>query len=81
MLKAMIGSIVSKHMSKKIDSWTIKEEDITDLLKEIRIALLDADVNLLVVKDFIKDIRQKSVGRVVNHGEDHQQVIISIIKE
>jgi signal recognition particle subunit SRP54 len=42
---------------------------------------LDADVNLLVVKDFIKSIRQKSVGQIVNQGEDHQQVMIRIIKD
>jgi signal recognition particle subunit SRP54 len=43
--------------------------------------LLDADVNLLVVKDFIKSIRQKSVGRVINQGEDPEQVLLTIIKE
>jgi signal recognition particle subunit SRP54 len=42
---------------------------------------LDADVNLLVVKDFIKNIRQKAVGRVINQGEDPEQVLITIIKE
>ena len=50
MFKAMIGSIVSKQMSKKLKNATIAEEDIKELLSEIRIALLDADVNLLVVK-------------------------------
>jgi signal recognition particle subunit SRP54 len=43
--------------------------------------LLDADVNLLVVKSFIKNIRQKAVGRVINQGEDPEQVLITIIKE
>jgi signal recognition particle subunit SRP54 len=42
---------------------------------------LDADVNLLVVKDFIKNIRHQAVGRVINQGEDPEQVLITIIKE
>lgn len=77
----MIASIVAKHFKKKLDNWTIKEEDINEVLKQIRIALLDADVNLLVVKDFIKSIREQSVGRVINPGEDAEQVLLTIIKE
>jgi signal recognition particle subunit SRP54 len=50
-------------------------------LKQIRITLLDADVNLLVVKDFIKNVRQQVVGRVIAQGEDPEQVLIAIIKE
>lgn len=81
MFKTVLSSIVTKHFRKKLDSWTIKEEDVTEVLKQIRIALLDADVNLLVVKSFIKNIRQKAVGRVINQGEDPEQVLITIIKE
>ena len=81
MFKAMIGSIVTKHFKKKLNDWTLKEEDITEVLKQIRIALLDADVNLLVVKDFIKSIRQKAVGRVINKGEDPENVLLGIVKD
>jgi signal recognition particle subunit SRP54 len=42
---------------------------------------LDADVSLLVVKDFIKNIRQKAVGRIINQGEDPEQVLLTIIKD
>lgn len=81
MFKAMIGSIVTKHFKKKLNDWTLKEEDITEVLKQIRIALLDADVNLLVVKDFIKNIRQKTIGRVIGKGEDPENVLLGIVKE
>ncbi|MDR1234984.1 MAG: signal recognition particle protein [Mycoplasmataceae bacterium] len=81
MFKTLLSSIVAKHFKKKLDSWTIKEEDVTEVLKQIRIALLDADVNLLVVKEFIKNIRQKAVGRVINQGEDPEQVLLAIIKD
>ena len=81
MIKSFISNIVAKHMSKKLNDMYIKEEDITELLKQIRITLLEADVNLLVVKDFIKNIRQKSVDKMVPQGMDPQQFILTIIKE
>lgn len=80
MFKALISSIVARHFKKKLDSWTIHEEDVTEVLKQIRITLLDADVNLLTVKDFIKSIRQEVVGKTINPGEDPQQVLLNIIK-
>ncbi|MDR0545792.1 MAG: signal recognition particle protein [Mycoplasmataceae bacterium] len=80
MLKALISSLVAKHFKKKLDSWTIHEEDVTEVLRQIRITLLDADVNLLVVKDFIKSIRQEAVGKTIDPGQDPQQVLLSIIK-
>lgn len=81
MLKTMITSIVTKSMRKKLASQVIQEEDVIEVLKEIRIALLDADVNLQVVKNFIKSVREKSVGQTVDVGQDPQQIFLTIIKE
>ena len=81
MLKSFISNIVAKHMSKKLNDMYIKEEDITELLKQIRISLLEADVNLLVVKDFIKNIRAQAVEQIVPKGMDPQQFMLTIIKE
>lgn len=81
MLKAMIGSIVSKQMSKKLKNATIVEEDIKELLSEIRIALLDADVNLLVVKKFIKNIKEKTIGLYVEANQKPADLVLKIIKD
>lgn len=81
MLKSMISSIVSKSMKKKLIDSTIKEEDIVDVLKQIRISLLDADVNLGVTKTLLKNIREAAVGTVVDPGRDADQVLLLIIKE
>ncbi len=81
MLKSFISNIVAKHMSKKLNDMYIKEEDIAELLKQIRISLLEADVNLLVVKDFIKNIRVQAVEQIVPKGMDPQQFMLTIIKE
>jgi signal recognition particle subunit SRP54 len=40
----------------------LTEENIKDSLREVRIALLEADVNYLVVKDFLEKVRQKALG-------------------
>lgn len=81
MLKSFISNIVAKHMSKKLNGMYIKEEDITELLKQIRISLLEADVNLLVVKDFIKNIRSQAIEQMVPNGMDPQQFMLTIIKD
>lgn len=80
MFKSMISSIVSKNMKKKLDNSTIKEEDIVDVLKQIRISLLDADVNLLVTKNFIKNIREKAIGTIVDPGQKPDEIFLTIIK-
>ena len=43
----MISGIVQRNLKNKVLKSTIKEEDVKDVLREIRIALLDADVNIL----------------------------------
>jgi signal recognition particle subunit SRP54 len=81
MLKTMVGNIVAKHFKKKLDGLTIKEEHITDVLREIRIALLDGDVNLQVVKNLIKSVKEKTIGTTIQPGTNSQNFLLSIIKE
>ncbi|MEG2802275.1 MAG: signal recognition particle protein [Malacoplasma sp.] len=81
MFKSMISSIVSKNMKKKLEDSTIKEEDIVEVLKQIRISLLDADVNLLVTKNFIKNIREKAIGKIVEPNIKPDEFLLTIIKD
>ena len=80
-LKTMISGIIARNMKHKLTSWTITEEDITEVLKQIRIALLDADVNLIVVKNFIKKVRERAVGYVMEKGQEADKVLLNIVKE
>ena len=62
--KSMLGKIIFKNIKKKLDNLTISEEDITETLKQIRIELLNADVNILVIKMEIQPemiIRSKNI--------------------
>ncbi|MDE7433544.1 MAG: signal recognition particle receptor subunit alpha, partial [Mycoplasmoidaceae bacterium] len=80
MLKTKLSGIVLNHMKKKLINSTITEEDIAEVLKQIRIALLDADVSLIVAKNFIKNVKAKAVGQVLDKGEDPEQFMLRIIK-
>lgn len=59
----------------------LKEQDVDIALKEIRLALLEADVNFKVVKDFIQRIREKAVGKEVLESLTPGQQVIKIVNE
>ena len=59
----------------------LKEEDVELALKEIRLALLEADVNFRVVKDFIQKIKEKAIGREVLESLTPGQQVIKIVNE
>jgi signal recognition particle subunit SRP54 len=60
---------------------TITEENIGEALKEIRIALLEADVNLNVVKDLIEHIRAKALGQEVLTALSPTEQVIKIVRD
>lgn len=59
----------------------LKEDDVDAALKEIRLALLEADVNFRVVKDFIQHIRDRAVGKDVLESLSPAQQVIKIVHE
>ncbi len=59
----------------------LKEEDVELALKEIRLALLEADVNFKVVKDFVQKIREKAVGKEVLESLTPGQQVVKIVNE
>ncbi|MDZ4743617.1 MAG: signal recognition particle protein [Verrucomicrobiota bacterium] len=59
----------------------ISENNIGDALREVRMALLDADVNFQVVKDFIERVKEKSLGAEVIKSVSPGQQIIKIIHD
>jgi signal recognition particle subunit SRP54 len=60
---------------------TITEENINDALREIRLALLEADVNLTVVKELIEHIRVKSLGQEVMTALSPTEQVIKIVRD
>jgi signal recognition particle subunit SRP54 len=59
----------------------LKEEDVVAALKEIRMALLEADVNFKVVKDFAERIRERAVGKEVIDSITPGQQVVKIVHD
>ena len=76
-LTEKLESIFKKLKGKGL----LKEEDIEVALKEIRLALLEADVNFKVVKDFVQKIKEKAIGKEVLESLTPGQQVIKIVNE
>lgn len=59
----------------------LKEEDVDAVLKEVRLALLEADVNFRVVKDFIQKVKEKAVGVEVLESLTPGQQVVKIVND
>ena len=59
----------------------LTEEDVKAALKEVKMALLEADVNFKVVKQFIKDVQERAIGQDVMSGLNPGQMVIKIVNE
>ena len=68
-------------MSKLRRKPKVTEADLKETMREIRLALLEADVNFTVVKDFVKQIRERATGTDVLQGLNPAQQIVKIVDE
>ncbi|MCI9433653.1 MAG: signal recognition particle protein [Bacilli bacterium] len=67
---------------KKIKGYgKITEENISEVTREIRLALLEADVNYKVVKEFINNVKEKSLGEEVQKSLKPGELFVKIVKD
>jgi signal recognition particle subunit SRP54 len=59
----------------------LTEDDVKTALREVKMALLEADVNFRVVKQFVKDVQERAVGQDVMNGLNPGQMVIKIVNE
>ncbi|MBO5069085.1 MAG: signal recognition particle protein [Roseburia sp.] len=59
----------------------LTEDDVKAALKEVKLALLEADVNFKMVKQFVKDVQERAVGADVMNGLNPGQMVIKIVNE
>ncbi len=59
----------------------VSEKDVKEAMREVKLALLEADVNFKVVKDFVKKVRDRSVGSEVMESLTPGQQVIKIVNE
>lgn len=74
-LSEKLEQIFKKLRSRGI----LKEEDVDLALKEVRLALLEADVNFKVVKEFVQHVREKAIGKDVLESLTPGQQVIKIV--
>ena len=59
----------------------LTEADVKVALKEVKMALLEADVNFKVVKQFVKSVEERAIGQDVMNGLNPGQMVIKIVNE
>lgn len=59
----------------------VTEADVKEMMREVRLALLEADVNFKVVKDFVKRVSERSIGQEVMKSLTPGQQVIKVVQE
>ena len=76
-LSDKLQNVFKKLRSKGV----LTEDDVKEAMKEVKRALLEADVNFKVVKSFIKSVSDRAVGEEVLKGLNPGHMVIKIVKE
>ncbi len=76
---------LSDRLSKALKNITgqgkLTESNMNDMLKEVRMSLLEADVNYTVVKDFIASVKEKALGQEVIDSVNPGQMVVKIVHD
>ena len=76
-----LGERLQNAVHKMKGYGKITEENISDILREIRLALLEADVNYKVVKEFINNVKEKALGEEVAKSLKPGELFVKIVKD
>lgn len=78
---AGLAEKLQNAMRKLRGKGKLTEQDVSEMLREVRLALLEADVNFKVVKDFIAKVKERAVGQEVLSSLTPAQQVIKIVHE
>ncbi len=76
-----LGERLQGALSKIKGTGKITETNISDMMREIRLALLEADVNYNVVKEFTNNVKEKALGEEVQKSLKPGEVFVKIVKD
>ena len=76
-----LGDRLTNAINKIKGYGKITEENISDIMREIRLALLEADVNYDVVKEFTNNVKEKALGEEVAKSLKPSEVFVKIVKD
>ena len=76
---------LSQRLGSIFDALTrrgaLKEDDVRAAMREVRVALLEADVALPVVKDFVETVTEKAIGEQVTRSVTPGQMVVKIVHD
>ena len=72
---------LSKAMKNLTGRGRVSEEDLRATMREIRLALLEADVNYETVKKFVANVREKASGADILEGLNPAQQVVKIVND
>lgn len=76
-----MGDRITKALKNIKNMGRINESNISEAVREIRIALLEADVNYEVAKEFVNNIKEKALGEEVANSLRPEEVFIKLVKD
>ena len=76
-----LGDRLSGVFEKLRGKGALEEKDVTDALREVRVALLEADVALPVAKDFVAKVKERAVGQEVLRSVTPGQQVVKIVHD
>ncbi|WP_199617905.1 signal recognition particle protein [Paenibacillus alkalitolerans] len=59
----------------------LTEDDVTEAMREVRLALLEADVNFKVVKDFVAKVKEQAIGQTLEKGFNPGMTVVNIVNK
>ncbi len=81
----MVFESLSERLNKAFKNITgkgkLSEKNMEDMLKEVRLALLEADVNFKIVKEFLDNVKTKAIGQDVYDTLDPSQMVVKIVHD
>ena len=81
MAENSLSSRLQMAMRRLTGKGYLNESDIDEMMREVRLSLLEADVNFKVVKQFIANIKEKAVGEKILKGLNPGQQVVKIVHE
>ncbi len=81
MAETSLSSRLQMTMRRITGRGALNEKDIDEMMREIRLSLLEADVNFKVVKSFVNKIKEKAIGEKILKGLNPGQQVVKIVHE
>ena len=76
-----LSSRIQMGLRRLTGKGKLNENDIDEMLREVRLSLLEADVNYKVVKKFLANIKEQALGEKIMKGLNPGQQVVKIVKD